>query len=131
MRSDLVTWAEHYLRARDAFERKMVSMEKTDTGLVVTYKNRKLVVVAQDKLDDTVATSKDEILLVTAQTDANFAALLKAFAAFAEKKDLTVVFVNPKLNEKWLLKPAIHASVADKESLKAGLTTMFQAVPTI
>jgi hypothetical protein len=56
---------------------------------------------------------------------------VKEFSTLAAKNDLTVLFVNPKQNEKWSMKPAVHAAVADKESLKAGLTTMFQVVPTI
>jgi hypothetical protein len=44
---------------------------------------------------------------------------------------LTVIFVNPKLNEKWLLKPAVHAAVADKTSLRLGLQAMYDTVPVV
>jgi hypothetical protein len=127
---DLPTWAEHYLRSRDAFEQQLVSLERTATGLLATYKKKTVTVVTQDVLG-ALPENKGPVLLVTAQTDENFKTLVKEFSTYAANQELTMLFVNPKLNEKWSIKPAVHASVADKESLKAGLTTMFQVVPTI
>ncbi len=128
---DLITWAEHYLKARDSFERQLVSLERAEPGLVVTYKKRELKVVGEEKLTIAAASVRGNVLLVTTQTEANFDVLVKEFSKFTAKDDLTIIFANPTTNEKWIIKPSVHAAVADKTNLKAGLTTMFQTVPTI
>lgn len=124
----LLDWAEHYLRARDVFERKIVSLERRTAGLLVTYKHRKLVVLCQHTFEINSVPTSGHVLLVVTQSVANFETLITNFSSLARNPDLTVAFVNPATAEKWLLKPHVHANVAHPESLRAGLQTLYETI---
>ena len=124
----LIEWAEHYLRARDSFERKMISLAKTKTGLDVKYKTRELLVLCQNALDVKTVPATGHVLLVVTQSKSNFDALIEGFKSLAHNPDLTVAFANTKTTEKWLVKPHVHVNVADPVSLKKGLQSLYDAV---
>lgn len=125
---ELKEWAEHYLKARDAFERAIVSIEKTKEGLDVKYKKKELVVLCQDALDVKAVPSAGHVLLAVRQTPENLNLLVKGFSSLTSNPFLTVAFVNTKTTEKWLVKPHVHANVADPTSLKAGLQSLYETV---
>lgn len=131
MPADLTEWCEHYARSRDAFERKIVSMVCKGPDVLVTKKDGVLTYVVMPELSASVAKHDGATTAVCLQTPKNFAALVDSFALFAKKEDLTVIFVNPRVHEKWVVKPAVHHAVADKESLKAGLKALYDTVPEV
>lgn len=131
MKYDLTNWCKNYIQSRDAMERKLVSVDDKGEQLLVTYKNRVVTFVPQTVLDDSAAKIDGIVTVVTLQTPANFNILLNKFGEFAKNPNLMVIFVNPVVEEKWLLKPHVHAAVADKSSLKAGLTSLYQTVPPV
>ena len=57
--------------------------------------------------------------------------LIRNFSAFAQHKQLSVTFVHPGTNEKWILHPHTHALVSDPESLATGLKAMAESVPSV
>jgi len=126
--ASLVEWAEQYLRARDAFERAIVSIEKNKNGLEVTYKKKELTVLCQETLDVKAVPASGHVLLAVTQSKVNFDALVAGFKSLAQNPTLTVAFVNVKTTEKWLVKPHVHANVADPTSLKAGLQSLYETV---
>ena len=116
------------MRARDAFERKIVSLETTKSGLIVKYKARELTVLCQEMLDAKTVPASGHVLLVARQSKSNFDALVTSFKSLAHNPDLTVAFANVKSTERWLVKPHVHANVADPASLKAGLLSLYETV---
>jgi hypothetical protein len=125
---DLFEWCEQYIRSRDAMERKLVKLERESHAVMATYKDRTIRWLPLPQLS-VPKENEGNITIVCLQTQANFNVLVNDFAAFAKNPGLTVIFLNPALNEKWLLKPAIHHAVADKSTLKSGLQTLYQTVP--
>jgi hypothetical protein len=127
---DLLTWCQQYIRSRDAMERKLVSLEEKDGGLVAVYKDRTVQWLPQSELQ-LLKENSGHITIVCLQTQQNFNTLVQQFSWFSMNPNLTILFLNPQANEKWVLKPAVHAAVADKSTLKTGLQTLFQTVPII
>ena len=128
---NLLEWAGHYLRARDAMERKLKSLDTLPDKLVAHYKDRDVTFFAEQDLTAKHASASGVVTIVTLQKKANFDVLVQQFSTFAQNANLTIIFVNPKLNEKWLIKPSVHVAVADKSSLKTGLSAMFETVPVV
>ncbi len=131
MLADLTEWCEHYAKSRDTFERKIVSMVRKGPDVIVTKKDGVLTYVVMPEFSASVASHAGTIVAVCLQTPKNFAALVDNFALLTKKEDLTVIFVNPKVHEKWVVKPAVHHAVADKESLMAGLKALYDTVPEV
>ena len=128
---NLREWCMHYIKARDAMERKLKSIEEKDGNLIAHYKDKDVLFVGQEKLTTTHASHDGFATLVCLQTQENFDTLVDSFSKFSANQKLTIIFVNPQLEEKWIIKPAVHAAVADKSSLKAGLLTLYQMVPPL
>ena len=131
MKVDLLTWCEQYIRSRDAMERKLKTLERKGDVIIAAYKDKAVTFLPQASLDEKNIPSDGHATIVCVQTNANFNTLVNNFMAYAKNPHLTVIFLNPQLNEKWSLKPAVHAAVADHSNLKAGLQTHFQTVPTV
>ena len=126
---NLEEWTEHYIKSRDAFERKLVNLSKGKGQLVAEYKDRTVVFVCSDELPEKVP--EGFATVVCLQKESNFKSLLNYFSEYSKHSGLTIIFANPKLNEKWLVKPAIHSSVADKSTLKTGLRALYDSVPGV
>jgi hypothetical protein len=131
MKVDLVTWCEQYVRSRDAMERKLKTLERKGESVVATYKDKTVTFLSQPSLDEKHIPADGHVTIVCLQNQENFNTLVTHFAAYARNPNLTIMFLNPQLNEKWSLKPAVHAAVADKASLKTGLQTLYQTVPAL
>lgn len=130
---ELLDWAEQYVRHRDLFEKKVVSIERQEARLVIKNKDGSLTTCfVTDSLDEDLLTAlakEEKLLLVTRNFKANLDFLIKHWSQFAKLLGLKLVFANVKQNEKWVLVPHSHAAVADPDSLALGLQAMFEAVP--
>ncbi len=131
MKTDLKTWCIHYIRSRDAMERKLVSIDEQGDKVVATYKNRVVTFVPQDVLSVDAAKLSGIVTVVCLQTIKNFQTLVSGFGEFAKNDQLTVIFLNPAVGDKWVVKPSVHAAVADKSNLKAGLQSLYDMVPAV
>ncbi len=127
----LLAWTERYLRHRDLFERQIASLTPEAEGFLITQKDgsvRRCVV--KETLNENLITGvKDEVLVVTRNRRVNLDWVLHHWDALAELPGLRIVFVNLTKDEKWVLVPALHARVAEPESLARGLTALFGTVP--
>jgi len=62
---------------------------------------------------------------VCLNTDENFKFLIRNWKKLSEIKNLSFVFVNLKINDKWVINPHTHSMIADPSSIESGLRTMF------
>lgn len=120
-------WAISYFKHRDLFERKIAKIEEESGMLVINNKDgtKKQCVVQQE------VSCVDADIIVTANTKQNLDYLLAHWDKFVAKEGQKIIFANPKTNEKWIIVPSNHARVAEKESLRAGLETMFSEVTEV
>jgi hypothetical protein len=131
MKTDLLEWCNSYIKSRDSMERTLKSLEKHGDHLVATHKTKTVTWFGQESLDTKGASVEGHVSIVCLQNQQNFNTLVQHFSEFAKNPNLTIMFLNPKLNEKWSLKPGVHAAVADKQSLKLGLQSMYDTVPAV
>lgn len=122
-------WCVHYIKARDAMTRKLVSIDEKNDKIIAHYKDKEVTFLPTETLPSVAPSGTATIVCL--QNEKNFDILINRFEDYAKNQDLTVMFLNPTLNEKWVLKPAVHAAVADNESLKTGLRAMFDTVPAL
>ena len=68
--------------------------------------------------------------LVMFNTAGNFDVLLQNWDKFVKFKKLCVYFVNPfsQLDKKWIIYPATHNNICEKNALEKGLRAMFEMV---
>ena len=66
----LLNWAEEYFKSRDAFHKKIVSIEKQDNKLIINYKEEKEVIfpaVDMDNLDLNALSGKCAIIAINSK----------------------------------------------------------------
>lgn len=121
----LSDWLVLYLRNRDIMFKKIVSIEEKSNKVVVKYKDKEACFVIQEMLG---IPSSDCIVCLNTKENLEF--LIKNWEKFSSNKQLCIYFVNPfsKSEKRWILYPATHATIAEAESLKLGLYTMFETV---
>jgi hypothetical protein len=104
-------WLLLYLRHRDAYARKLQRIEEKGDEIVCAYLDHQVRVYALERLQVPRVTGKT--VVATLQTRENVEFLLKHWGEFERLKELTIIFVNPARNEKWLLKPALHSQISE------------------
>jgi len=123
------------VKHRDLVARKIVSVEEEEGGVLVTYKDKKVLFVPALTLDDPSALTagKEAKTIVTLNNEGNVAFLLKHWKEASSQPNLTIMFINPfsSGDTKWVICPHIHSKIADPSSLKLGLESMSELVDPI
>ena len=126
---DLKEWVVHHIKQKDIVKNDLVSYKEEDQKVMCEYKegikgvyycgeNLELVKIKSVKTDELVT-------FVCVTNEHNFKMLVKNWDLFKTKKELTFIFLNPNIAEKWVIKPFVHAKIADPATLKQGLRTMY------
>lgn len=121
---NLYDWTEVFLKQRDVHHRLMESLDKTNSGFEQKNKDRTVIHV---KVSEQLEADAQYEIIVCLNTQENVHALVQHWDLFVQANPL-IIFAHPSSNEKWLLKPAMHAKVADEESLEQGLLSMAGAI---
>jgi hypothetical protein len=126
---DLKEWLTNYLKWKDQVDRSLKEIKVEKSGIEAVYEDRKAKFLVIDKL------TKEELTkaqggtykgICTKNSEDNFSFLVEHWNEFVRLSGLMLVFVNLELGEKWILFPATHNSIAEKETLEQGLRTMFE-----
>lgn len=128
MTSELLEWTETYLKNRDLTLRKIVSLKSDEKkGTIhVKFKDKEVMHYAFSELTDKMLTlDSGSKVIVCLNNQSNFDFLIKNWAKISKIKDLSLIFVNLKQNDKWLINPYVHSLIADPESIETGLKTMY------
>ncbi len=126
--NDLKEWAIHHIKQKDMVKRDLVSIKEEDGKLICDLKEGIAVYYYADNLNFEKmksVTDNDVTYFVCECNEHNFKLLVTNWDLFKTKPNLTLIFLNPKLSEKWIIKPYIHARIADPATLKQGLRTMY------
>lgn len=131
----LKEWAINYFKHRDIIPQAIEKIEPSDNKVLIKYKDRTEVILPLGNLADfNVSQKSDEFIsLIVFNTSKNFDTLLRNWADFLEFKNLKLFFINPfsEAEHKWIIAPAVHARISDESSLKKGLQSIFETVPTL
>ncbi|MBU1199431.1 MAG: hypothetical protein KKF46_06990 [Nanoarchaeota archaeon] len=127
---DLKEWAVQYIKQRDMVKQDLVSYKEEENKVLCEYKEgKKAVFLCKEnlELDNIKNIKKDEtFFLVCLCNEHNFKVLADNWDLFKTKQNLTFIYLNPNIAEKWIIKPFIHAKIADPITLKQGLRTMYE-----
>ncbi|MBW2990274.1 hypothetical protein KY348_01065 [Candidatus Woesearchaeota archaeon] len=126
---DLREWAVHHIKQKDLVKKDLISYKEENDRVLCEYKEGgKAVYVCKENLElENIKKLKEDetAFYVCICNEHNFKMLADNWDLFKKKQNLTFIFLNPKLAEKWIIKPFVHAKIADPATLKQGLRTMY------
>jgi hypothetical protein len=135
MHDYLRQWAIGLIRHMDAFERSITGVKEERDMLRITHKKKSQLALIQPVLqpDAIVDACKEDglhISIFTLNTKANVDALLGGWQKLSKCPLLKIFFVNPYAegDKKWVISPRTHSLVSDDDSLKLGISSLFQSV---
>ncbi len=126
---DLKEWVVHHIKQKDLVKKDLISYKEEKDRVLCDYKegrkgayhfgeNLELSKIKAVKQDETAT-------FVCLCNEHNFKILVNNWGLFKQKTNLTFIFLNPNIAEKWIIKPHVHAKIADPKTLKQGLRTMY------
>jgi len=126
---DLREWAVHHIKQKDFVKKDLISYKEEEDKVLCEYKEGgKATYYCKENLElAKIKKLKDEetTYFVCICNEHNFKILVNNWDLFKTKENLVFIFLNPKLAEKWVIKPVVHAKIADPATLKQGLRTMY------
>jgi len=133
---DLKEWAKIYVKHKDIMKKEIVSINNTDTGFNVKYKDRdcEFIIVPELKEGDIKGLSDDKNrVLVLLNSKKNLDFIIKKWNTLKVLKNLAIYFVNPasSSDKVWILRPYVHNSICDNSSLATGLKSIFGGVEEV
>ena len=130
----LKEWIINFLRQRDLYEKKIISINKENEQINVKYDDKELIVFVVPELQDLSflenLDKSNPLGIVVLNKKKNLKFLIDNWDFFVEFKSLTIYFVNTQsqTETKWIINPKVHDFVCERSSLKAGLESLFSAV---
>ena len=131
--TELKEWAEIYLKNRDILQKTITGLEDTNGDFIMYKTSGDVVFLIRPELSDiegVVEKAPGNTGLVLLNTKKNVDTVISNWDKLSKLKGLCIYFVNPKVNEKWLLYPYTHDQITEKVALKQGLQTLFSTIPT-
>ena len=126
---DLKEWVIHHVKQKDLVKKDLVSYKEEKDKVICDYKEgKKGAYYCSENLElSKIKAVKDDetVSFVCACNEHNFKILVDNWDLFKKKQNLTFFFLNPNIAEKWIIKPFVHAKIADPVTLKQGLRTMY------
>lgn len=129
----LKTWIQTLLKSRDAMHQAITSFEDTPSGFIVHKKiGDHLFFIRADIVNVSELTQKTTtpITIIALNTRKNVNFVISHWELLSKIKQLTIYFVHPTKNEKWILAPYTHNQITEKIALRKGLEALFSEVPT-
>jgi len=136
-KNSLKEWITNFLKQRDLYENKIISINEEDNQLKVKYDDKELTVFIVPELIDLgflenfAKTSPLGIVVSNKKDNLNF--LIENWDFFVQFKSLTTYFVNTQSQTeiKWIINPRVHDFICERSALKAGLETLFSMVEEV
>jgi len=130
MNKELYDWTVHYVKNKDLTFRKLVKYsEKPEKELIeFEFKDKTIAHFIIDKLSEKIFENikdHEHKIIVCPNNEDNFKFLIKDWKRLSDVKNLSFLFVNLKINDKWVINPHTHSMIADPSTIESGLRTMF------
>jgi len=125
---DLKEWTVHHIKQKDLIKKDLISFKEENDRVLCDYRDGKAVYHCNENLELNKMkeiTNDETAYFVCICNEHNFKVVLENWNLFKTKQGLTFMFLNPTLAEKWVIKPFVHAKIADPATLKQGLRTMY------
>lgn len=130
MDQQLAEWTINYVKNRDLTFRKLVSYKEhaKDEYVGFEFKDKTVAHFISDKLLEKIfdmVKAHEYKVIVCLNNEDNFRFLIKNWKRLSDIKNLSFLFVNLKVDDKWVINPHTHSMIADPDSIESGLKTMF------
>jgi hypothetical protein len=130
MDKQLSEWTINYVKNKDLTFRKLVSYKEhaKDDSIEFEFKDKSITYFIVDKLSDKIfelINGHEHKIITCLNISENFKFLIKNWKRLSDVRNLSFLFVNLKLNDKWVINPHTHSMIADKDSIESGLKTIF------
>ncbi|MGB9748306.1 MAG: hypothetical protein ACP5OZ_01400 [Candidatus Woesearchaeota archaeon] len=123
---DLMEWAEIFLNHRKGF--KLIdSFSKEQDYFIISANQKNSKFFVFEDLSRSIDFLEENCFVATLNNKQNLDFLIKNWNLFVEKA-IIIYFVNPTLNEKWVLNTKVHSFISDKNFV-LGLKSLFSTVP--
>jgi len=131
MDKQLYDWTINYVKNKDLAFRKLVKFTEhpTEDNIEFEFKDKTIAHFIIDKLSDKIFNlikDHEHKAITCPNSEDNFKFLIKEWKKLSEIKNLSLVFVNLKINDKWIINPHTHSMIADPSTIESGLRTMFE-----
>ncbi len=130
--AQLKEWTQIFLKSRDVLQKSITGFESLNGDFVVRKSTGDVVFLIRPEFsnaDEVVEKAQSNAGLVVLNTKKNVNSVIASWDKLAKLKGLCIYFVNPNLNEKWLLYPYTHDQITEKPALRRGLESLFSMVP--
>ncbi len=131
----LTNWIVEYVKSRDVMTKQITSIKQdaSEADVVIEGTLKSQYIIVQPELDDLgrLQGLKDKhIVLVTANTQDNMNFLVSHWDELVKYQHLSVYFVNPNssLDKRWIIFPATHDRITERNALRRGLESLYATV---
>ena len=133
----LKEWITHFLKQRDLYEHKIISINDEDDKVLVKFDDKEAIyfIIPEMKdlgfLENIDKNTSLGIVILNKKANLNF--LVKNWDFFVQFQSLTIYFVNTQSQTeiKWMVNPKVHNFICERSALKAGLTALFSTVEEV
>ncbi len=125
---DLKDWTLHYIKQKDMMKKDLVSCKEEATKILCEHKDYHSEFYFAENFDLAMIKKLDEksySTLICICNEHNFKLLNDNWDLLKTRQNFVFIFLNENHSEKWIIKPYIHARIADPATLKQGLRTMY------
>jgi|ETNmetMinimDraft_11_1059920.scaffolds.fasta_scaffold17911_2 hypothetical protein len=135
----LIDWAKHFIKNKDLVTRSIQSIEesKENADLLITRTDKTQYVyvepiLKQPELFFEKLNRERHITLFLLNCPDNIKMLQEVWNTIKHFSHLTIYFINPFSEEtKWVIQPAMHERISDRDTFKTGLKSMSEQVAPI
>lgn len=133
----LSEWTINFIKNKDIHTMSIKDIKKEKNEITIKYIDKEETYIVDPYFTDinNILEKKEDnyTVLVVLNKKKNLDLIIKNWTRLIKYKNLRIILVNPfsELEKKWILNPYFHNKVADMESLKKGLTSLFYAVDPI
>jgi hypothetical protein len=128
--NELKNWTINFVKNKDMTSKKLVKYDEDEKNncIVFHFKDKINKHYILEKIDDKIIpqiSNNDWKTIVCLNIDDNFNFLIKNWDKLSKINNLSLIFVSLKTQDKWVINPKLHSMIADPDSIKTGLRTMF------
>ncbi len=131
----LMEWIIEHVKSKDILTKQItaIKQQEQDADVVVEGVLKHQFIFIQPLLSDLSRLGQlkeKHVILVTANTKDNLEFVIAHWPELVEYPHLCLYFVNPKsaLDTRWMLFPAAHDRITEREVLRKGLESLFATV---
>ena len=129
---ELYEWTKHYIKFKDQFKKQIQKTTYETNLIIVKTKTETIKYFITEKLENSIKLKNKEknekTILVCLNSKENLKTITTKWDELINEQ-LTIIFVNPKTNEKWLIQPKTHNKIAEK--IKDSLKILYESINSI